>query len=388
MHKHLLQARLRRRVALARLGALAGGGWLTGASRAQPKAADGSDIVIGQSAHLSGPLAGTFKPVVKGQELALEEFNRRGGVAGRKVRLVTLDDAYDPKRCLENVSTLIDKHNVTALYGLASTANVAAVLPLLAEKKVPLVGVYTGAPALRAKQHPYFFTTMASYRDEVVQMLRNLSTVGRTKIGVAYHNSPFGQLMLPVVEEVCKELGSTLVAKAPLDIQGNDSVAVAQALAQASPQAVLFVAFGPALVPFVRATRAHLGVPLYALSIANSKPLVEALGDEARGLAFARIGPYPLRATTPLTKDYAAAMERAKLPVDFDHFFGYSNLRVLLEMLRRAGKGVTPQSLVTTIEAAGKIDLGGYPLNFGPQNHHGSSMVDILIIGPGGRYIQ
>lgn len=384
MHKHL-----RRRATLARLGALAAGGWLAGPARGQPSAAaNGNDIVIGQSAHLSGPLAATMKPVIRGQELALEEFNRRGGVAGRKVRLITLDDAYDPKRCVENVTSLIDQHNVTALYGLASTANVAAVLPLLAERKVPLVGVYTGAPALRAKQHPYFFTTMASYRDEVVQMLRNLSTVGRTKIAVAYHNSPFGQLMLPVVEEVCRELGSTLVAKAPLEISGSDAVAAAQALAAASPQAVLFIAFGPALVPFVKAVRAHLGVPLYALSIANAKPLVEALGDEARGLAFARIGPYPLRATTPLTRDYAAAMERAKLPVDFDHFFGYSNLRVLLEMLRRAGRNVTPQSLVTTIEAAGKIDLGGYPLSFGPQNHHGSSMVDILIIGPGGRYIQ
>ena len=93
-----------------------------------------------------------MKPVIRGQDLALEEFNRRGGVAGRKVRLITLDDAYDPKRCLDNVTTLIDKHKVTALYGLASTANVAAVLPLLAERKVPLVGVYTGAPALRAFQ--------------------------------------------------------------------------------------------------------------------------------------------------------------------------------------------------------------------------------------------
>lgn len=373
----------RRRDCLTGLGALAAGSWVSG-----PALAQAGDIVIGQSAHLSGPLASTMKAVIRGQELALEEFNRRGGVAGRQVRLITLDDAYDPKRCVDNVNALIDKHNVVALYGLASTANVGAVLPLLAEKKVPLVGVYTGAPALRAKQHPYFFTATASYRDEVVQMVRNLSTVGRTKIAVAYHNSPFGQLMLPVVEEVCKELGSTLVAKAPLDVSGNESVSVTQTLAAASPQAVIFVAFGPALVPFVKAARAHLGVPVYALSIANSRPLIEALGDEARGLAFTRVGPNPLRATTPLTKDYAAVMARAQLPVDMDHFFGYVNLRVLLDMLRRAGRNVTSQSLVSTIEASGKTDLGGLQLNFGPQNHHGSALVDMLIVGPGGRYIH
>lgn len=374
---------MRRRHCLAGLGALAASPWL-----ASPAAAQSGEILIGQSAHLSGPLAGTFKAVVRGQELALDEFNRRGGVGGRRVKLLTLDDAYDAKRCVENVNTLIDKHAVTALFGLASTANVGAVLPILAEKKVPLVGVYTGAPSLRAKPHPYFFTTMASYRDEVAQMVKNLLTVGRTKLAVAYHNSPFGQLMLPVVEEVCKDMGATLVAKAPLDIPGNDSVAVTQSLAGASPQAVLLLAFGPALVPFVKATRAYLGVPLYALSIANSRPLIDALGDESRGLAFTRVVPNALRATTPLTKDYAAVMERAKIPIDYDHFFGYVNLRVMLELLKRAGKGVTPQNLVTAIEATGKIDLGGLQLNFSPQNHHGATFVDMMMVGPGGRYIS
>lgn len=379
-----MQHLFRRRDGLAALGALAASPWLG----APAFGAETGDVVIGQSAHLSGPLAGTMKAVIRGQELALDEFNRRGGVAGRRVKLVTLDDAYDPKRCVENVNTLIEREQVTALFGLASTANVGAVLPLLAEKKVPLVGVYTGAPNLRQKQHPYFFTTMASYRDEVVQMVRNLATVGRNRLALAYHASPFGQLMLPVVEEVCKELGTTLVAKAALDIPGNESAAVTQTLAAANPQAVIFMAFGPALVPFVRAARAYLGVPVYALSIGNSKQLLDALGEESRGLAFTQIVPYALRATSTLTRDYAAVMERAKLVADFDHFFGYINLRLVLEMLKRAGKAVTPQSLVTSIEAMGKVDFGGYTLNFGPQNHHGSSFVDLLIVGPGGRFIH
>jgi ABC-type branched-subunit amino acid transport system substrate-binding protein len=373
-----------RRACLRTLAALAAAPL---AARAAPAAA-ADDIVIGQSAHLSGPLAPTLLAVLKGQELAIDEFNRKGGVGGRKVRLVTLDDAYDPKRCVENVNTLIERDKVTALFGLASTANVAAVLPLLAEKKVPLVGVYTGAPALRAKQHPYFFTAMASYRDEVVKMVRNLATVGRMKIALAYHNSPFGQLMLPVVEEVCKEQGASLVAKAPLDIAGQESAAVCQQLAAAQPQAVIFMAFGPALVPFTRAARAYLSVPVYAPSIANSKQLLEALGDDARGLAFAQNVPYPMRATTPVTKDYWGVMQKAGLTIDFDHFFGYLNMRVLLETLKRAGKSVTAQNLPGAIEAMGKVDLGGYTLNFSPTNHHGSNFVDLLIVGPGGRFIH
>jgi len=190
------------------------------------------------------------------------------------------------------------------------------------------------------------------------------------------------------VEEVCKEQGSTLVAKAPLDIPGAESAAVCQKLAAASPQAVIFMAFGPALVPFAKAARAYLSVPVYAPSIANSHQLIDALGDDARGLAFTQNVPYPMRATSPITKDYAAAMDKAKLPIDFDHFFGYLNMRVMLETLRRAGRGVTAQSLPGVIEAMGKVDLGGYQLSFSPTNHHGSSFVDLLIVGPGGRFIR
>jgi len=82
-------------------------------------------------------------------------------------------------------------------------------------------------------------------------------------------------------------------------------------------------------------------------------------------------------------------MEKAKLPIDYDHFYGYMNLRVLLEALKRAGKAVTPQSLVQTMETQmSKVDLGGYTVSYGPTNHHGSSFVDIMIVGPGGRFIR
>ncbi|HJV60692.1 MAG TPA: ABC transporter substrate-binding protein [Albitalea sp.] len=368
------------------LGGIAAAAASLGAAR--PVFAATEDIVLGQSAHLSGPLASTLMAVLKGQDLAIEEFNRKGGVGGRKVRLVTLDDAYDPKRCVENVNTLIERDKVVALTGLASTANVGAVLPLLAEKQLPLIGVYTGAPALRVRQHPFFFTSIASYRDEVVKMVRNLATVQRTQIALAYHNSPFGQLMLPVVEEVVKEQGSTLVAKQALDIGGQNSLQVCQALGAARPQAVIFMAFGPALVPFVRAARSQIGVPVYAPSIANSKALMEALGDDARGLAMTQILPYPMQRTTALTRDYGAVMDRAKLNVDFDHFFGYMNMRVLFEGLKRAGKNMNSHGIVAAMESMGKVDLGGYSLSYGPHNHHGSNFVDLLIIGPGGRYIR
>jgi ABC-type branched-subunit amino acid transport system substrate-binding protein len=362
--------------------------------RAQESAASahaargGNEIRIGQSAHLTGPLAPFFLPVVKGQELAIDEVNRKGGIQGRPVKLICLDDGYDTKKCIENVNTLIDNEKVVALYGLSSAPNVSATLPILSEKKVPLIGVYTGLPALRAKQHPYFFTTMASYRDEIVKMVRNLVTLQKPNIGLVYQNAPFGQMMKPVVEEVVKELGATLVAMTPLELNGSDAVACAQTLAAAKPQAIMFMAFGPAMVGFVKAARAYVGVPIYAVSIAGSPAILKAMGDDARGLAFTQIAPDPFRQTTALTRDLAAAGAHAGVEIGYDHMWGYVNMRILLEIIRRTGKHITSANIVKAAEGMNKYDPGGYPVSFGPNKHHGSSFVEIAIVGPGGRWIR
>lgn len=378
--------RFNRRQVIGAAGALTAG--VASSMLPRLSQAAGNEILIGQSVHTTGPLSVTMPPVLKGQDMAIADINRKGGIGGRKIKLITLDDAYDPKKCVANVNQLIDEHKVVALYGLGSTANVGAALPVLAEKKVPLVGVYTGSPVLRAKQHPYFFTTMASYRDEVVQMMRNLVTLQRGQIGLVYQNSPFGQLMRPVCEEVAKELGATLVAKEALEANGSNAQAVANAVAAAKAQSIIFMSFGPSLIPFAKAAKASASVPIYCISISNSQTILGELGDEARGLAFTNIIPYPWRATTGIARDYNAAMTAAKLPVDYDHFFGYLNLRVLIEGIRRAGKNVTPQGIVAGMESMTKTDVGGYPVDYSASNHHGSKLVEITIVGPGGRYLR
>lgn len=366
------------------LAATAGLSWPTLAQPAKPP----GPILIGQSTMLSGPLAPTMSGILEGQQLALDEFNARGGVGGRHVKLLVLDDAYNATKCVENVHTLIDKERVTALFGFTSTANVLAALPVLADKRVPLIGVYTGAPALRGKRHPWFFTHTASYRDEVLQMVRNLKTVARSRIALVYMNNAFGKLMLPVVEEVIAEQGATLAIKASLEADGSDAVAAAQSLAAAKPESVIFMAFGPSLVSFVRAAKAYLPVPLYAVSVASGKAALEALGNDARGIGFTTLVPNPFRPSTGMSRDFNKMAAAHQKPVDYDRFWGYLNLRVLLEQLRRAGRDVTPQSLATSIEQMHKADIAGYPVSYSPEQHHGSNYVDIMIVGPGGRFMR
>jgi branched-chain amino acid transport system substrate-binding protein len=367
----------RRRALGATLAAL-------GANAAWPltRESSGRDdrIVIGQTAPLSGPLAGAFKGVLAGEHMAFEQVNRKGGVNGRKIELVLMDDGYDTHRTVENVKTLVERDNVVALTGLGSTAGVGATLPYLLEKKVPLIGVYTGAPILRMKHHPYFFTTQASFKDEVFYSVRNLVTLNSSRIAVVYQNNEFGKLMMPVVEAAMKEQGATLAGAVPIAIDGSDAVAAAQAVAAKQPQAVLLIAVGPSVVGYVKANRNFVGVPIYTISTAIGA--LPALGDDARGLAVTQVVPYPWRQTTTMAREFAQECEHAKQPVAYDTYGGYLLARFLLEAVRRCGKTVTSETLVRAIEGRQNWDYGGINLAFSANNHNGTSFVETTIVGP------
>jgi len=372
-------AALRRRTLLLALAA----GTAAPTSFAQPSA---GALVVGRTTALSGGMAPFLAPIHEGQDAAIADLNAQGGIGGRKVRLATLDDGFDPKRALENARTLGDKEGVVALFGVAGTSQVITMLPYLAEARLPLISVYTGSPAIRAQASPYLFTTRASYADELVKIVRNLVAVQSLRIAVAYENNDFGKLLLPLVEKVVPAEGATLVGSHSLDSTGKDATDAAKALAALQPHAVLLVAAGPPVVAYVRANKTLLGVPVYTLSLGAGTAVLKALGDDARGLAVARTGPSPTKPTLQLTRDFQASMKRHNLPVDYDRFTGYMDARVLIEGLKAAGPGATRASLAQAMEGLGRLDVGGYSYQFSPQNRHGSNFVDIAVVGTGGVY--
>lgn len=382
---------LKRRRLLRGLAASAGLGLLcAGEVLAQTAQRPGgrNEILIGRSSALTGPLAPFLVPIHEGSDAAIADFNAQGGVAGRKVRVLTLDDGFDAKRTMDNARQLVEHDGVVALFGQAGTSQVMALLPYLERTRTPLVAVYTGSVAPRAAGSRWLFTTSASYADELAQILRNLVAIQSTRIGVAYEDNDFGKLALPLIEKAAAAEGATLVGAQPMRSDGGNAADAARALAARQPQAVLMVAAGPPVVAYVRAHRAHVGVPLYTLSLGAGMQVIRALGEDARGLAVARSTPPPRRANLQVTRDFQASMKRLNLEPDYDRYLGYLDARVLLEGLRAAGPTATGESIARAMEALGQLDLGGHTYRFGPGERNGSRYVDIAVIGPGGQYVR
>ena len=259
--------------------ALAGGAALASLpARAQSTAGGKGDILIGRSTALSGGMAPFLSPIHEGQEAAVEDANAKGGIGGRKIRLVSLDDGFDARRALDNAKQLSEKDGVLALFGVAGTSQVMTLLPYLAQAKLPLIGVYTGSPAIRAQQHPYLFTTRASYADELVKIVRNLVAVQTSRIAVAYENNDFGKLLLPLVEKTIAAEGAALAGSHALASSGEDANDAAKALATQKPQAVLLVAAALFLAVALKHTGLDKRIALIVMSKIGVSPARLVLG--------------------------------------------------------------------------------------------------------------
>src|SRR6185436_1270997 len=157
-------------------------------------------ILIGQAAVFSGPAAQLGIQMRNGIKAYFDAVNEKGGVHGRKLELVTEDDQYEPKVAPGASKKLIEEHKVFALLGYVGTPTGTEHIKVTAPAKVPLVGMFTGAEALRVPFNRYIFHVRASYYDETEKIVEQVLSTGGKKIAVFYQNDGYGQAGLKGVE--------------------------------------------------------------------------------------------------------------------------------------------------------------------------------------------
>ena len=353
------------------------------ASRPGHAANEGGEILIGQSCQLTGPLAPLTSEIREGAKWYLDDVNRSGGVRGRRIRVISLDDAYDPKRTEENTRQLVERDGVLALFNFAGTPTTLAALQTLRQSKVPLVAPFTGSEALRGSFDRYVFNVRAGYADEIDKIVQHLSTLGVRRAGVAYLNNAFGKSGLEAAKVAATKYGVALAGEAPLQVDGRDLKEAATTIAQSQPPAVIVVTAGKATSDFIATYQALApGTQFYALSVVSSQQLTQALGPRGRGVAIAQVMPYPWGGASRLARELTELAKRNNVgDVTYNHMEGYVSAKVLVEGLRGAGAAPSREGLVQALEGLREIDLGGFVVRFSDKNHNGSTYVELTIVG-------
>ncbi|HEY1287939.1 MAG TPA: ABC transporter substrate-binding protein, partial [Burkholderiales bacterium] len=150
-------------------------------------------ILLGQSVALTGPAAELGIQMRNGAKTYFDHVNALGGVHGRKIELITLDDGYEPTRTAPNTKKLIEENKVFALFGYVGTPTSSAAMPIFTEAKVPFFGAFTGAEVFRQPFNRYIFNVRASYYDETDKIVEQVVSTGGKNIAVFYQNDGYGQ---------------------------------------------------------------------------------------------------------------------------------------------------------------------------------------------------
>ena len=347
-------------------------------------------ILLGQAAVFSGPAAQLGIPMRHGIKTYLDYVNEHGGVNGRKIELVSEDDRYEPSVAPAASKKLIEEHKVFALLGYVGTPTGMAHLPVVTQAKVPLVGMFTGAEALRAPLNRYVFHVRASYYDETEKIVEQVVSTGGKKIAVFYQNDAYG--------EAGRKGTEIALTKRSMKIHSNGTVErntlkvedAVKTISSAEPDAVVMVGAYAACAEFIKQMKkAGSGATFYNVSFVGSKALADALGDSGSGVASSQVVPFPWERAVPVVKEYQSLAAKSGFKdYNFSAMEGFLTAKVMVEGLRRAGKNPTREGLVDALERMQDVDLGGFYVSYSPKNHAGSKFVDLTIIGRHGNFLR
>ena len=347
-------------------------------------------VLLGQSAAFSGPAQALGKEMLQGAKVYFDGVNAHGGVHGRRIEIASLDDGYEPDRAAANTRELIDQRKVFALFGYVGTPTSLAAMPIFTAAKVPFVGAFTGAEALRTPLNPQIFNVRASYFDETERIVEHLVTTGVTRIAVFHQNDSYGKAGLTGVERALKKRGLTPIATATVERNSVDVAAAVATLSAAMPDAVVQISAYASCAALIKEMRKAGSIAMfYNVSFVGSSALAQALGSEARGVVISQVVPLPWSGIDPIVREYQGQMQAAGVAeFSFTSLEGFIAAKVMAEGLQRAGRNLTRARLVEAFETMGRFDLGGFQVSFSPEDHNGSEFVDLTIISRDGRFIH
>ncbi len=378
-----------RAVLAAALGATFELATLIGAGPAHAQGVSASTILIGQSAPLSGSNKELGEDIRNGALAYFRMINEAGGVNGRKIELVTLDDANNVAKAGENTQKLIEESGVFALFGYASATLSRPALPLVAQHKVPFLAPFTGADPMRVFNR-YVYNMRASYADELEKIVEHYSLFGIKQFSIVYYDDAVGKENLAAVERALKKRSLAAVSSAAFkdrakpDIEGG-----VRDVLKGNPEVVIFTTLFKATSDFIKlARKSGSTAQMVSNSFPGASPLAKELGKDGVGVAFAQVVPPPGRQSAPIVTEYRAAIEKliGKTNYSFTSLESFIAAKVTVEALRKAGPKLTREAFLTALDGLSNYDTGGYSVGFSPTNHNGSAYVELTIIGKDGTF--
>lgn len=347
-------------------------------------------VVFGQAAVLEGPASALGTGMKAGLTAAFEEANKKGGVHGRKLKLNSVDDGYEPSKSITATKKLIEEDKVFSLIGPVGTPTSAATQPIAMAAGVPFIGPFTGAGFLRDPKLENVINVRASYDAETEAWVKHLTEdLKIKKIAIFYQDDAYGRAGLSGFKKAMDKRSLEIAGEGTYE---RNTVAVKSALLalrRTEPEAVVMVGAYKPSAEFIKLSRQVGFNPVFVnISFVGASALAKELGKDGEGVIVSQVVPFPWDVSIKAIADYQAAMKAvdAKAEPDFVSLEGYLVGRLAIAALEKTGKDVTRAGLLKVIKETGNWDIGGVKLTYGPSDNEGFDKVFMTVVQKDGTF--
>ncbi len=324
-----------------------------------------STITIGGTVPISGPAA-LFGPVAHGADAYFKYVNAHGGIHGRKIKYVYLDDAYDPAKTVQLTRQLVEQDHVFAIFSPIGTDNTIATTDYLNAAKVPQLFAGTGAARVgdNWKTHPWTMGYLPSFRAEGAIYGHAIAKLANAKVAVLSESSDFGKDMEAGLRKGLGAKAGTIVSEQTYE-PTDTSIDSQLSTLHASGANVLVLNVTPqyAILAYLAAHKLGWHPRIYVSSICISPNVMSIIAANAselangsQSIAFVKDPTDAAWAKDPVVKLYRSILRKyapGQKPQDVYNFYGMAVAYTMVDALERAGKSPTRASL---LKAATHLD--------------------------------
>jgi ABC-type branched-subunit amino acid transport system substrate-binding protein len=347
-------------------------------------------ILFGQAAALAGPSSALGQGMRHGILAAFEQVNAAGGIHGRKLKLVSRDDGYDPDRSLYQTKRLLEQDKVFALIGAVGTPTAISTIPLSSSKNVPFIGPFTGAEFLRSTDIRNVINIRASYAAEAEAWIQHLTEdLHFSRIAIFYQDDSFGRDGLRGVKRALEKRGLELTAEGTFERNTRAVSSALRTIERAEPEAVVMVGtYGPCAEFIKLAHKRDFNPTFVNISFVGANALARELGTEGNGVIVSQVVPFPWDTSLEVVGDYQAAQKAIDptLTPDFVSLEGYLSGRLAAAALELIGPNPTREALLQVVKDIGRFDIGGNIITFGDKTRDEPPKVFLTVIQPDGTF--
>jgi branched-chain amino acid transport system substrate-binding protein len=327
-------------------------------ARAETPGVTDTEIKIGQNAAFSGP-ASVYGQISTAESHYFQMINDQGGINGRKIKLIALDDAYSPPKAIEVVRRLVEDEQVAILFQTLGTASNVAIRKYVNQKKVPDIWIGSGASVFStsSKDFPWTIQFQPSYRVEGQMYARYiLKNKPNAKIGILYQNDDLGRDYVAGLKDGLGDKFDKMVVK-NISYEITDPTIDSQILDLKSSGAdVLFDASTPKFSAMsIRKTADIDWHPLHIIDSNGAlvKPALESAGfDKSVGVVSAQYLKDPTDpgwADDPGMKEFMVWKAKYAPEADISNpvwYYGYTMAQALVVVLKQAGKDLSRENIM------------------------------------------